>query len=116
MKGKGKLRHKRSSCRIFQRKGERTLPCGQPSLISVTLETRGLDREQKRELRKLASSFTRKGGKFLLIRQFRMVGCQAASKADVLSRNAKQMMTFFFLLLSKRLMRERVAVLVENQL
>jgi hypothetical protein len=45
-----------------------------------------------------------------------MVGCQAASKADVLSRNAKQMMTFFFLLLSKRLMRERVAVLVENQL
>ena len=32
-KGKGKLRHSSSSIRIFQRKGERTLPCGQPSSV-----------------------------------------------------------------------------------
>jgi hypothetical protein len=105
-KRKGKLRHSRSSSKIFQRKGERTLPCGQPSSIFVTLETRGLDRRHERELSKLARSFTRKAGQFLLIRPFRMAGCQAVSKADLMSRNAQQVMIFFFLLLSIRLVRD----------
>ena len=62
----------------------------------------------------MARSFTRKAGQFLLIRQFRMAGCQAVSKADLMSRNAQQVMIFFFLLLSIRLVRERVAVSVEK--
>jgi hypothetical protein len=113
-KGNGKLRHSRSSSRIFHRNGERTLPCGQPSSISVTLEARGLDRVQVRELRKLARSFTRKAGQFLLIRKFRIAGCQAASKADLMSRNAQQVVTLFFLFFWIRLVRERVAVSVEK--
>jgi hypothetical protein len=115
-KGKGKLRHSRSSSRIFHRNGERTLPCEQPSLISVTLEARGLDRvlREVRELRKLARSFTRKAGQILLIRQFRIAGCQAASKADLISKNAHQVVTLFFLLFSIRLLRDRVALSVEK--
>ena len=69
---------------------------------------------QERELKKLARSFTRNAGQFLLIRQFRIAGCQAASKADFISRNAQQVMTLFFLLRSIRLVRERVAVSVEK--
>ena len=47
-------------------------------------------------------------------RPFRMAGCQAVSKADLMSRNAQQVMIFFFLLFSIRLVRERVAVSVEK--
>ena len=113
-KGNGKLWHSKSSSNIFHRKGESTLPCGQPSSVTVTLEARGLDRMQEREFRKLARNFTRMAGQFLLFRQFRIAGCQAASKADLISRNAQQAMTLFFLLFSIRLVRERVAVSVEN--
>ena len=85
---------------------------GQPSSVSITLEARGLDRMQEREFRKLARSFTRKAGQFLLIRQFRIAGCQAPSKADLISRNVLQVMTLFFLLFSIRLVRKRVGVSV----
>ena len=113
-KGNGKLWHSRSSSSIFHRKGESTLPCGQPSTVTVTLEARGLGSVQEREFRKFARSFTSKAGQFLLIRQFRIAGCQAASKPDLISRNAQQVVTLFFLLFSIRLVRERVAVSVEK--
>ncbi len=50
-----------------------------------------------------------------LKRLFRMAGCQAESKAALISRKAQQVDIFFFSLFSIRLIRERDAVSVNSR-
>ena len=68
----------------------------------------------ERELRKSPRIVTRNWGQPLLIRLFRMAGCQVASKADLMSKKAQQVTIFFFLLPSINLIREREAVSVDR--
>jgi hypothetical protein len=112
-KRKGKLRLSSSSIRMFQRNGERTLPCGQPSLVLAVKEAETFFKMLERELRKSPRIFTKNWGQPFLIRLFRMAGCQAASKADLMSKKAQQV-TIFFLLPSINLIREREAVSVDR--
>jgi hypothetical protein len=61
-KGKGKLRLSSSSIRMFQRKGERTLPCGQPSSVMAVKDAEALFRVHERELRKSPKIFSKNWG------------------------------------------------------
>jgi hypothetical protein len=113
-KGKGKLRLNSSSIRMFHRKGDSTLPCGQPSSVLAVKEDEAFVRVLERELRKSPKIFTKKRGQPFFIRLFRIAGCQAASKADFMSKNAQQVISFFFLLSSISLTRERDADSVDR--
>lgn len=113
-KRKGKLRLSSSSIRMFQRNGERTLPCGQPSSVLAVKEAETFFKMLERELRKSPRIFTKNWGQPFKIRLFRMAGCQVASKADLMSKKAQQVTIFFFLLPSINLIREREAVSVDR--
>ena len=68
----------------------------------------------ERELRKSAKILTKKRGQPFFIRLFKMAGCQAASKADFISKNAQQVTNFFLLFSSISLTRERDADSVDR--
>jgi hypothetical protein len=80
---------------MFHRKGDSTLPCGQPSSVLAVKEDEAFVRVLERELRKSPKIFTKKRGQPFFIRLFRIAGCQAASKADFMSKNAQQVISFF---------------------
>lgn len=83
---KGTVSLRRLSMRTIQRKAERTDPCGQPvemfTVISDELEVRVAFRFD----RKLGMSFTRWDGQTFDARASMIAGCQAVSKAALMSK------------------------------
>jgi len=77
-------------------------------------ELKRLVREQEREERKLLKILTRKAGHFFRIKPFSMAGFHAASKADLMSRNAQHVVIFCFLFFSINLTRVKAADSVER--
>ena len=95
-KGKGKTKESSSSKRIFQRKGERVLPCGHPRAILIEREIELL-KWPNLEDRKLLINLTSGTGQPFFIRPLRIAGCQAASNALFISRKAQHVVIFCFL-------------------
>ena len=69
----------------FHRKGDRTAPWGVERVRSLEAKPTPSWTEIVREGRKLAMIWMRIGGKLRSMRFARMAGCQAESKADLMS-------------------------------
>jgi hypothetical protein len=72
------------------------LPCGHPRAILIESEIELL-RWPDLEDRKLLINFTSGTGQPFFSRPLRIAGCQAASKALFMSKNAKHVVAFCFL-------------------
>ena len=110
---KEKFERRKKSIKIFQRKGESTLPCGQPTDRREDIEMPMYSSLADLSLKKLRRILTRYSGQPFFNKLCRIAGCHAASNALLISKNATHEKRFAAFLFSKVETSERVAVSVD---
>ena len=113
LKSKLKESRNRDSRRMFQRKGDKMLPWGQPTSRVVQSSSSSDEIVAVRSRRKASMSFVRYLGQSLQMSPRKIIGCHAASKALFISKKAHATVFLAFQLHSIWLTRSVTAVSVD---